>query len=237
VQRNTWAALDPHPNNRRKTVPTGVSHPAPAAHSLGEIPGVDRLLGPTRPDIGAALKPAAIFVCHRGRRTGSIGLWRSGWTSVGTAPSASRQPFAHCAGGGRVTAFPIADGSRTMGRWVISGPSPITTRRRTISGADGPFLSKGKAIAPRLRCWPGDAVGSSTRKASRLSRWYFRARLEHAGLGAALSRGAMGELGFFVCDEDLEDELIRALGPDAVEGIIESQGELIAVLTYLGRAL
>jgi hypothetical protein len=47
----------------------------------------------------------------------------------------------------------------------------------------------------------------------------------------------MGELGFFVCDEDLEDELIRALGPDAVEGIIESQGELIAVLTYLGRAL
>jgi hypothetical protein len=55
---------------------------------------------------------------------------------------------------------------------------------------------------------------------------YFRARLERAGLGAAPSRGAMGELGFFVCDEDLEDELIRALGPDAVEGIIESQGEL-----------
>jgi hypothetical protein len=55
---------------------------------------------------------------------------------------------------------------------------------------------------------------------------YFRARLERAGLGAGLSRATMGELGFFVCDRDLEDELIRALGPDAVEGIIESQGEL-----------
>jgi hypothetical protein len=55
---------------------------------------------------------------------------------------------------------------------------------------------------------------------------YFRARLERAGLGAGLSRETMGDLGFFVCDRDLEDELIRALGADAVEGVIESQGEL-----------
>jgi hypothetical protein len=55
---------------------------------------------------------------------------------------------------------------------------------------------------------------------------YFRARLEHAGLAAGLSRETLGEFGFFVCDRDLEDELIRALGPEAVEGIIESQGEL-----------
>ena len=55
---------------------------------------------------------------------------------------------------------------------------------------------------------------------------YFRARLERAGLGAGLSRETMGDLGFFVCDRDLEDELIRALGTDAVEGVIGSQGEL-----------
>ena len=55
---------------------------------------------------------------------------------------------------------------------------------------------------------------------------YFRARLEQAGVGAMPSRGAMGDLGFFVCEQDLEDELIRALGPDSVEAIIAGQGEL-----------
>lgn len=33
-------------------------------------------------------------------------------------------------------------------------------------------------------------------------------------------------LGFFVCDKDLEDELIRALGPDEVERVIAAQGQL-----------
>jgi hypothetical protein len=37
---------------------------------------------------------------------------------------------------------------------------------------------------------------------------------------------SLGEFGFFVCDRDLEDELIRALGTDAVEVIIEREGEL-----------
>lgn len=55
---------------------------------------------------------------------------------------------------------------------------------------------------------------------------YFRARLERAGVGAMPSRRAMGELGFFVCEQDLEDELIRALGAGSVEAIIAGQGEL-----------
>ena len=55
---------------------------------------------------------------------------------------------------------------------------------------------------------------------------YFRARLERAGLGTRLSRATMADLGFFVCDRDLEDELIRGLGCAAVTEIIESQGEL-----------
>jgi hypothetical protein len=36
----------------------------------------------------------------------------------------------------------------------------------------------------------------------------------------------LADLGFFVCDGDLEDELIRALGTDGVLAVIESQGEL-----------
>lgn len=47
---------------------------------------------------------------------------------------------------------------------------------------------------------------------------------------AGLADGGVGEsrepLGFFVCNADLEDELIRALGPPAVEQVIASEGEL-----------
>jgi hypothetical protein len=36
----------------------------------------------------------------------------------------------------------------------------------------------------------------------------------------------MEALGFFVCVADLEDELIRALGVETVERVIDDQGEL-----------
>jgi hypothetical protein len=67
----------------------------------------------------------------------------------------------------------------------------------------------------------------------------FRRGLVRAGLGGALERGGDGAhgrsdmeaLGFFVCDADLEDELIRALGTAAVEEVIESRGDLRAFRT------
>jgi hypothetical protein len=55
--------------------------------------------------------------------------------------------------------------------------------------------------------------------------------LERAGLGADLTRGDMELLGFFVCVVDLEDELIRALGADAVEEVARAQGDLAAFRT------
>jgi hypothetical protein len=60
---------------------------------------------------------------------------------------------------------------------------------------------------------------------------YFRHALQRAGIGAGVSRAAMEALGFFVCTLDLEDELIRALGTDAVERIIEAEGELRSLRT------
>jgi hypothetical protein len=54
----------------------------------------------------------------------------------------------------------------------------------------------------------------------------FRRGLERAGLGSLIGRSEMEALGFFVCVEDLEDELIRALGADAVELVIDAQGDL-----------
>ena len=50
--------------------------------------------------------------------------------------------------------------------------------------------------------------------------------LERVGLGTNLSRAGAEALGFFVCDADLEDELIRALGAPAVERLLAVQGEL-----------
>lgn len=38
--------------------------------------------------------------------------------------------------------------------------------------------------------------------------------------------------GFFVCAADLEDELVRALGPDRVEQVIADQGELTSFRTF-----
>ncbi|WP_344316516.1 TOPRIM nucleotidyl transferase/hydrolase domain-containing protein [Acrocarpospora pleiomorpha] len=50
--------------------------------------------------------------------------------------------------------------------------------------------------------------------------------LQRAGLGSGLSRPQLEALGFFVCSADLEDELIRALGPERVEQIVDAEGEL-----------
>jgi hypothetical protein len=54
----------------------------------------------------------------------------------------------------------------------------------------------------------------------------FQRALETAGLGAEVTRDDMARLGFFVCVRDLEDELIRALGPATVERLLERQGDL-----------
>ena len=54
----------------------------------------------------------------------------------------------------------------------------------------------------------------------------FRRGLERAGLGSDLTRTEMEGLGFYVCVADLEDELIRALGADAVEKVVDDQGDL-----------
>jgi hypothetical protein len=60
---------------------------------------------------------------------------------------------------------------------------------------------------------------------------YVGRALRRAGIGAAACRAAMEALGFFVCTRDLEDELIRALGTDAVERIVAAQGELRSLRT------
>jgi hypothetical protein len=60
----------------------------------------------------------------------------------------------------------------------------------------------------------------------------FMRALAQFGFGANLSRDEMEAVGFFVCDADLEDELIRSLGVERVLGVIEHEGELPSFRTY-----
>ena len=50
--------------------------------------------------------------------------------------------------------------------------------------------------------------------------------LDRSGLAPGLTLAGLPRAGFFVCHADLEDELIRALGPARVQDVIEAQGEL-----------
>ncbi|MFJ2647145.1 TOPRIM nucleotidyl transferase/hydrolase domain-containing protein [Streptomyces sp. NPDC087420] len=48
-----------------------------------------------------------------------------------------------------------------------------------------------------------------------------------------LERAGAAREGFFVCVADLEDELIRALGTDRVAELVEAEGDLRALQTFL----
>jgi OLD-like protein len=54
----------------------------------------------------------------------------------------------------------------------------------------------------------------------------FRRGLNRARIGSPQTRTDMEDLGFYVCVEDLEDELIRATGTAGVEEIFDTQGDL-----------
>ena len=54
----------------------------------------------------------------------------------------------------------------------------------------------------------------------------FQRGLQRAGLGPALTQADMEGLGFFGCADDLEDEMIRAIGVEQVEQVVAAEGEL-----------
>ena len=56
--------------------------------------------------------------------------------------------------------------------------------------------------------------------------------LRRAGIGTPVSAEDLGSLGFYMCVNDLEDELIRAIGMDAIEHIAGEAGDLRAFRTF-----
>jgi hypothetical protein len=63
----------------------------------------------------------------------------------------------------------------------------------------------------------------------------FRRGLVAAQVGSPRTRADMERLGFYVCVDDLEDELIRAVGTAGVEALFESQGDLGSFRSLQGQ--
>jgi hypothetical protein len=55
---------------------------------------------------------------------------------------------------------------------------------------------------------------------------FFARALEGVGVRENLTRAGMEQLGFYVCVDDLEDELIRSIGVAGVQRVMEEQGDL-----------
>lgn len=64
----------------------------------------------------------------------------------------------------------------------------------------------------------------------------FRRGLSKAGVGTPQSRADMQQLGFHVCVDDLEEELIRAVGPAGVMAIFEAHGDSSSFTTLQRQA-
>jgi hypothetical protein len=65
---------------------------------------------------------------------------------------------------------------------------------------------------------------------------HFCRELARAGYAQPDTRSALEREGFFVCDRDLEDELIRAVGPDAIETILAKEGDFASFRTLQKQA-
>lgn len=65
---------------------------------------------------------------------------------------------------------------------------------------------------------------------------FFQRALANSGFGSPRSPLDMQRLGFFVCVEDLEDELIRAVGRSSIEHVLEEWGDLASFHTLQKQA-
>jgi hypothetical protein len=68
---------------------------------------------------------------------------------------------------------------------------------------------------------------------------FFRRAVVAAGLGGTpgdIDRAGLERAGFFVCVDDLEDELIRAAGADLVERVMVEQGDRSSFATLQAQA-
>lgn len=76
--------------------------------------------------------------------------------------------------------------------------------------------------------WPDARVGGMCDAAEEP---IVRVGLARVGVGTPVDRAELERLGFWVCDPDLEGELVRALGADETVRCIDAQGDLSSLHT------
>lgn len=119
---------------------------------------------------------------------------------------------------------------------LVEGPSDVAAvgalaerRGRDLAGDGVCVLSMGGAMNvgrfARLLGPPGLGLRLTGLCDERERRYYDR----------GLERAGAAQHGFFVCAADLEDELIRALGPDRVAELIRAQGDERPLRTFLNQ--
>ncbi|WP_316783198.1 TOPRIM nucleotidyl transferase/hydrolase domain-containing protein [Streptomyces sasae] len=119
---------------------------------------------------------------------------------------------------------------------LVEGPSDVAAvgalaerRGRDLAGDGVCVLSMGGAMNvgrfARLLGPPGLGLRLTGLCDERERRYYDR----------GLERAGAAQHGFFVCAADLEDELIRALGPDRVAELIRAEGDERPLRTFLNQ--
>jgi hypothetical protein len=118
---------------------------------------------------------------------------------------------------------------------LVEGVSDQLAVEALAARRDRDLAAEGVAVVPiggagNIRRFLGEFLAQGIRVAGLCDAGEegdFRLAVERAGLGSDLGRA-----GFYVCDADLEDELIRCLGAARVERIVEAEGELGRFRTF-----
>ncbi|MBN0043646.1 ATP-dependent endonuclease [Streptomyces actuosus] len=156
----------------------------------------------------------------------ALGAWAGGGPRADTAAVAARE----LAGGGLRTAVLVEGGSD------LAALETLAARHGRDLGAEGVAvipLGGATNIGRYLDvCGPPGLGLSLAGLCDVAEERHFRRHLERVGLGADLTGAGLESLGFHVCVADLEDELIRALGAEGVQQVIEVQGEMRAFRTF-----
>lgn len=164
-----------------------------------------------------------------GRFRRALGAWAEGGAGAGAAAEAARQ----LAGGG-VRTIVLVEGSSDQ-----VALEALAARHGRDLGAQGVAvvpLGGATNIGRFLDVCGPPGLGLPLAGLCDIGEErHFRRHLERVGLGSALTRTGLETLGFHLCVADLEDELIRALGTEYVQQVIDAQGEMRPFRTFQGQ--
>ncbi|MFF0153958.1 TOPRIM nucleotidyl transferase/hydrolase domain-containing protein [Micromonospora sp. NPDC005203] len=153
------------------------------------------------------------------RFRGAVQVWAAGGAGAAAAATVAR------AQAGDLSTVVLVEGFSDQ----CAVEALAERRGRDLAGEGVCVLPIGGAmsVARYLRLFGAQGLAPTVRGlCDEAEEGFFRRGLEQAGFGGDLTRSDLAALGFQVCVTDLEDELIRALGSDGVERVIDAERDL-----------